>query len=145
MCCISLDHFNPGFILLSIRVPVCACLGCSSVGRTSDWHVADVDSIPLLWQGIFLPESTIRADSFTASVHPRVQSHACTSVRLLKILQVVHVTRVWWIIIIIIIIIYPLPARVVWALQMISQPVFSIFPCSPLPSWTCRTPGLSIP
>ena len=28
---------------------------------------------------------------------------------------------------------------------MISQPVFSIFPCSPLPSGTCRTPGLSIP
>ena len=28
---------------------------------------------------------------------------------------------------------------------MISQPVSSIFPCSPLPSGTCRTPGLSIP
>ena len=28
---------------------------------------------------------------------------------------------------------------------MILQPVFSIFPCSPLPSGTCRTPGLSIP
>ena len=25
------------------------------------------------------------------------------------------------------------------------QPVFSIFPCSPLPSGTCRTPDLSIP
>ena len=47
--------------------------------------------------------------------------------------------------IIIIIIIYPLTARVVGAPQMISQPVFSIFPCSPLPSGTCRTPGLSIP
>ena len=46
---------------------------------------------------------------------------------------------------IIIIIIYPLTARVVWAPQMILQPVFSIFPCSPLPSGTCRTPGLSIP
>ena len=29
--------------------------------------------------------------------------------------------------------------------QMISKPVFSIFPCSPLPSGTCQTPGLSIP
>ena len=48
-------------------------------------------------------------------------------------------------IIIIIIIIYPLTARVVWAPQMISQPVFSTFSCSPLPSGTCRTPGLSIP
>ena len=44
-----------------------------------------------------------------------------------------------------IIIINPLTARVVGAQQMILQPVFSIFPCSPLPSGTCRTPGLSIP
>ena len=42
-------------------------------------------------------------------------------------------------------IINPLTVRVVGAPQMILQPVFSIFPCSPLPSWTCRTPGLSIP
>ena len=49
------------------------------------------------------------------------------------------------IIIIIIIIINPLTARVVGAPQMILQPVFSIFPCSPLPSGTCRTPGLAIP
>ena len=45
----------------------------------------------------------------------------------------------------IIIIINPLTAKVVGAPQMILQPVFSIFPCSPLPSGTCRTPGLSIP
>ena len=45
----------------------------------------------------------------------------------------------------IIIIIYPLTATVVGAPQMISQPVSSILPCSPLPSGTCRTPGLSIP
>ena len=43
------------------------------------------------------------------------------------------------------IIINPLTARVVGAPQMILQPVFSIFPCSPLPSGTCWTPGLSIP
>ncbi|WP_419615401.1 hypothetical protein, partial [Thiolapillus sp.] len=49
------------------------------------------------------------------------------------------------IIIIIIIITYPLTARVVGAPQMISHPVFSIFPCSPLLSGTCRTPDLSIP
>ena len=47
--------------------------------------------------------------------------------------------------IIIIIIINPFTARVVGAPQMISQPISSIFPCSPLPSGTCRTPGLSIP
>ena len=40
-----------------------------------------------------------------------------------------------------IIIINPLTARVVGAPQMILQPVFSIFPCSPLPSGTCRTPA----
>ena len=49
------------------------------------------------------------------------------------------------IIIIIIIIINPITARVVGAPQMILQPVFSIFPCSPPPSWTCRNSGLSIP
>ena len=40
---------------------------------------------------------------------------------------------------------YPLTARVIGAPQMISQPVCSIFPCSPLPSGTWRTPDLSIP
>ena len=45
----------------------------------------------------------------------------------------------------IIIIISPLTARVVWAPQTILQPVFSFFPCSPLPSGICRTPGLYIP
>ena len=44
-----------------------------------------------------------------------------------------------------IIIIYPLSAGVVGAAQMFSQPVSSTFPCSPLPSLTWRTPGLSIP
>ena len=48
----------------------------------------------------------------------------------------------FFIIIIIIIIIYSLTARVVGAPQMISQPVSSILPCSPLPSGTWRTPGL---
>ena len=39
----------------------------------------------------------------------------------------------------------PLTARALGAPQMISQPVSSIFSCSPLPSGTWRTPGLSIP
>ena len=52
---------------------------------------------------------------------------------------------VCYVIIIIIIIIYPLTARVVGAPQMISQPVSSICPCSPLPSGSWRTPGQSIP
>ena len=41
--------------------------------------------------------------------------------------------------------IYPLTAKVVGTSQMVSQPVFSTLPCSPLPSGTCRTPDLSIP
>ena len=45
----------------------------------------------------------------------------------------------------IIIIIYPLTAKVVGAPQIILQPISSIFPCSPLPSGTWQTPGLSIP
>ena len=39
----------------------------------------------------------------------------------------------------------PLTAGVVGAPQMTSQPVSSSFLCSPLPSGTRRTPGLSIP
>ena len=55
-------------------------LGCgrSSVGRVSDRHAADADSIPRCDKGCC-------ADSLTVSVHPRVQSHALTSVRTLKI------------------------------------------------------------
>ena len=49
------------------------------------------------------------------------------------------------VIIIIIIIMYPLIVTVVGAPQMISRPVSSIFTCSPLPSVTWRTQGLSIP
>ena len=40
---------------------------------------------------------------------------------------------------------YPLTAQVVGAPQITSRQVSSIFPCSPLPSGTWRTPGLSIP
>ena len=41
--------------------------------------------------------------------------------------------------------VYPLTARIILAPQMISQPVSSIFPCSPPPSGTWQTPGLFIP
>ena len=39
----------------------------------------------------------------------------------------------------------PLAARIVWAPQMILQPVCSIFLCSPQPSGTWRSRGRSIP
>ena len=48
------------------------------------------------------------------------------------------------IIIIIINIIHSLTMKVVGAPQMLSQLLFSIFPCSSLPSGTWRTPGLPI-
>ena len=41
--------------------------------------------------------------------------------------------------------IYPLTARIIGAPQIISQSVSSILPCSPLPSGTWWTAGLSIP
>ena len=41
--------------------------------------------------------------------------------------------------------IYPLTAMVTGTPQMISQPVSTIFPCSPLPSGTSRIPSQSIP
>ena len=54
--------------------------------------------------------------------------------------------KIWtYIIICTCIIIYPLTMRVIGAPQMISQLVSPIFPCSPLPFGTWRTPGLSIP
>ena len=40
---------------------------------------------------------------------------------------------------------YPFTMTVVGAPQMISQPVSSIFLCSPLPFGTWQTPGLSMP
>ena len=45
----------------------------------------------------------------------------------------------------IIIIITPLTTRVVGAPQMILRPVFSIFPCSPLPSGTCELQACPFP
>ena len=50
----------------------------------------------LLWQGIFLPESTFSEDPLTVSVHPCVQSHAFTSVHMLK-MPLSMSLRVWWI------------------------------------------------
>ena len=55
--------------------------GCSSVGRASDQHATEVGSISPVLQGIFIPEPTFGADSFTVSVRPRVQPHSLKSVR----------------------------------------------------------------
>ena len=68
------------------------------------WGCSSVDS-PVR-QGIFLPESTISADSLTVSVHPRVQSHAFTSVRTLKIPQS--------------------PVRVRWTMETLEHPACTV-------------------
>ena len=58
------------------------------------------------------------------------------------VLMVVDPLPVTVIIIVIIIAINPVTTRVVMAPQMTLQPVFSILPCSRLPSGICQTPGL---
>ena len=89
--------------------------------------------------------------SFTSPEHGESGSIVIEVVVVVKaaiavvVIVVVGVVIIIIIVIIIIVIIYPITARVVGAPQMISQPVSSIFPCSPLPSGTCQTPGLSIP
>ena len=63
----------------------------------------------------------------------------------IKITGCIIIIIIITIITIITIIIKTLTARVVGAPHMILQPVFSFYPCSPLPFGTCRTQGLSIP
>ena len=53
--------------------------------RASNRHAADAGSSPRCGKGFF-SQSTFSADSLMVSVHPRLQSHALTSVRTLKIL-----------------------------------------------------------
>ena len=59
--------------------------GCSSVGKASDRHATDAGSIPRCGKGFFsqsqLPVQTLLRFPYS----PRVQSHALTSVRALKI------------------------------------------------------------
>ena len=76
-----------------------------------------------------------------ASLHIQTISDQSRYVTQLKVDFIIIII----VIIIIINIINPLTARVVGATQMILQPVFSTFPCPPLLSGTCRTPGLSSP
>ena len=47
--------------------------------RASDRRVADAGSIPMCGKGFF-SQSQLSVQTFTVSVHPRVQSHAFTSV-----------------------------------------------------------------
>ena len=61
------------------------------------------------------------------------------------IIIIIIVIVVVVVVVIIIIIINPSTARVVGAPQMILQPVFSIFPCSPPPSGTCRIQACLFP
>ena len=76
-------------------------------------------------------------DELHASPFPWVHSVHVLLVNHLYVLPD-HITFIF-------IIIYPLTARVAGAPQMISQTVSSIFLCSPLPSGSWQTPGLSTP
>ena len=49
--------------------------GCSSVGRASDWHIAEVGSIPQCGKG-FAPSHFSVQILLRVSVHPCMQSHA---------------------------------------------------------------------
>ena len=60
-------------------------LRCSAVGTALDRHATEAGLIPPVRHGIFLPESTFSADSLEVSVHPHMQPHALTPVRMLKI------------------------------------------------------------
>ena len=59
--------------------------GGSSTGRASDRHAADAGSIPQCGKGFFSQTQLSVHSLLRVSVHPRVQSHAFTSVRTLKI------------------------------------------------------------
>ena len=59
--------------------------GCSSVGRASNRHAAEVGSIPRCGKGFFSQSQLSVQTLLRVSVQPRVQSHALTSVRTLKI------------------------------------------------------------
>ena len=54
--------------------------------RASDRHAADAGSIPWCSKGFFSPSQLSVQTLLHVSVHPRVQSHALTSVPKLKIL-----------------------------------------------------------
>ena len=61
--------------------------GCSSlVERASDRHAADAGSIPRCGKGFFFSQSQLSVQTLLrVSVHPRAQSHAVASARMLKI------------------------------------------------------------
>ena len=58
--------------------------GCSSVGRVSDRHAAGAGSISRCSKGFFSQSQLSVQTLLRVSVHPRVQSHALTSVSTLK-------------------------------------------------------------
>ena len=59
--------------------------GCSSVGRASDWHATEAGLIPQRGKGSFSWSQLSLQTLLQCSYSPRVQSHALTPVRVLKI------------------------------------------------------------
>ena len=73
------------------------CWGCrvemllgwkrSSVGKASDQHATVAVLIPRGSEGFFVKSQHLAQTLLHVSIHPQVQSHAFTSVRMSKILQ----------------------------------------------------------
>ena len=69
--------------------------GCSSVGVASDRHATDAGSIPRCGKGFF-SQSRLSGQTLLRCPHSsRVQSHALTSVRMLKNSSIGDLTFVW--------------------------------------------------
>ena len=154
-------------ICVYVYVCLCVCV-CLSVCVTPQWSlVCDKSGLTELSQTVIMIGMAIgalffgslsdrfgRKKVYVASAFGLLLTTAASSFApiyyVLMMFRVVtgaliQVSTYFIIIIIISIIINPLTARVVGAPQMILQPVFFNFPCSPLLTGTCRSPGLSIP
>ena len=67
--CLKTVHF---------RLGCCYGWGCSSVGRTSDWHATEAGSVPWCGRGFF-SQSQLLVQTVTVSVQPKC-AVACVNV-----------------------------------------------------------------
>ena len=75
-----------GRLHLNMHTPLGMEWVVTQVVRASDRRAVAQVRFPGAARDKFFPESTLSADSLSVFVHPRVQSHALTSVRTIKIL-----------------------------------------------------------
>ena len=87
--CLALFASYDGARYLTSSWPHCKIQlngGVAQSVRTSDCHAADAGSVPWCSKGFFSQSQLSVKILLRVSVHSRVQSHALTSVRMLKIL-----------------------------------------------------------